>query len=135
MATFLHRLGLGAVRHRISVTLVWIVVLLAAGAGAVLLSGKTVNTFSIPGQESTTALDLIGRRFGGVANGATAQVVLQGSGAITDPDNAAKVAQVVAALNKLPGAAGASNPLDPAAPGVSADHRAAYSTVTYTKQQ
>src|SRR5690348_1077102 len=115
MATSLHRLGIGAVRHRIAVTLVWIVVLLAAGAGAVLLSGKTVNTFSIPGQESTTALTVLAERFGGPANGATAQVVLQapGSGSITDPDNAAKVAQVVAGLQHLPGVANASNPLDP----------------------
>jgi RND superfamily putative drug exporter len=136
MATFLHRLGLGAARHRIAVTLVWIVVLLAAGAGAVLLSGKTVNTFSIPGQESTTALDVIGQRFGGPANGATAQVVLQApdGGSITDPGNAGKVAQTIAALRQLPGVANASDPLDPAAPAVSRDQRAASSTVTYAVQ-
>ena len=137
MATFLHRLGLGAARHRLAVTLVWIVVLLAAGAGAVLLSGKTVNTFSIPGQESTTALDVIGQRFGKTANGATAQVVLQApaDGSITDPGNAGKVTQVVARLQQLPGVANASNPLDPDAPAVSRDQRAAYSTVTYAVRQ
>ncbi len=137
MATFLYRLGLGSVRHRFAVAIVWVVVLLAAGAGAALLSGKTVNTFSIPGQESTTALDLIGRHFGAAANGANAQVVLQAPGdeLITDPGNAASVGQVVAALKQLPGVANATDPLDPAAPVVSADRRAAFSTVTYRAQQ
>ncbi|GAA2597140.1 MMPL family transporter [Winogradskya consettensis] len=133
MATFLHRLGLGAFRHRVWVTTVWFVVLIAAGVGAATLSGSTVNTFSIPGQESTTALNLIEQRFGDGANGATAQVVMAGPAGtkVTDPATAAKVATLVAGLGKLPGVASASNPLDPKAPTVSADQTAAYSTVTY----
>jgi RND superfamily putative drug exporter len=136
MATFLHRLGLASVRHRVLVSVVWLLVLVAAGAGAVTLAGKTVNTFKIPGQESTTALNLIGERFGSAANGATAQVVLQApdSGTITDPATAAKVAAVVQSLKSLPGVANATNPLDPKQPTVSVDRRAAYSTVTYAKQ-
>src|SRR5690242_16171205 len=120
MATFLHRLGLACARHRFLVAVVWLLVLVAAGVGAATLSGKTVNTFKIPGQESTTALDLIGQRFGSGANGATAQVVLQAPGPerITDQATAVKVARVVAELNSLPGVAGATNPLDPKAPTV-----------------
>ena len=64
MATLLHRLGLAAVRHRIVVTVAWLVALVAVGVGAGTLSGPTVNTFSIPGQESTIALDLLKQRFG-----------------------------------------------------------------------
>src|ERR1700709_1177453 len=97
MATFLHRLGLGAYRHRRAVAAVWLLLLVLAGAGAATLSGKTVNTFQIPGQESTTALDLIGQRFGSGANGATAQVVLEApaGGTITDTATPATVAQAV----------------------------------------
>jgi RND superfamily putative drug exporter len=136
MATFLHRLGLASVRHRFLVAVVWLLVLIAAGVGAVTLAGKTVDTFKIPGQESTTALDLIGARFGSAANGATAQVVLQapGDGKITDQATAVKVATIVGELKALPGVANASNPLDPKQPAVSVDQRAAYSTVTYAKQ-
>jgi putative drug exporter of the RND superfamily len=135
MATFLHRLGLGAYRHRRVVATVWLLLLVAAGVGAVTLSGKTVNTFEIPGQESTTALTLIGERFGDGANGATAQVVLAApSGTISTGPAAATVTRTVAALAKLPGVISASNPLDPKAPAVSADKTAAYSTVTYGVQ-
>ncbi|MEU5947695.1 MMPL family transporter [Micromonospora sp. NPDC047465] len=136
MATFLHRLGLASVRHRLGVTVAWIVVLLAAAVGASTMSGRTMNTFEIPGQESTTALTLIEERFGSTANGATAQVVLQapGTAKITAPETAGQVAKIVAELEKLPGVANATNPLDPASPFVSADQRAAYSTVTYSVQ-
>ncbi|WP_337060234.1 MMPL family transporter [Kineococcus sp. G2] len=133
MATFLHRLGLGAVRHRLLVLGVWVLVLLGTGVGAATLAGSTVNTFEIPGQESTTALRLIDERFGDRSTGASAQVVLQAPGdeRVTAPENAAAVARVVAQLQELDGVASATNPLDPAAPTVSPDQRAAYSTVTY----
>ena len=134
MATLLYRLGRAAVRHRIIVTVAWLVALLAVGAGAATLSGKTVNSFKIPGQESTIALDLMRDRFGDASAGASAQVVMQAAGRITDPATAASVTRIVGELGKLPGVASASNPLDPKSPVVSADQRAAYSTVTYRVQ-
>ena len=136
MATLLHRLGLASVRHRAAVTVTWLVVLIALGAGAVTLSGKTVNTFEIPGQESTIALDLLKERFGDASAGATAQVVFEapGTGKITDPATAGQVTQIVGGLAKLPGVVTASNPLNPRQPAVSRDQRAAISTVTYGVQ-
>ncbi len=133
MATFLHKLGLGAFRHRILVTAAWFAVLVATAVGAVTLSGSTVSTFSIPGQESTTALQMIDERFGGGANGATAQVVIAApDGAkVTDPQNAAAITALAGKLGTLPGVVSATNPLDPQAPTVSQDQTAAYSTVTY----
>ena len=134
MATFLHRLGLGAVRHRAAVAGVWLLVLVAAGIGAATLSGPTVNTFRIPGQESTTALTLIGERFGPAANGATAQVVLAAPAGSTIQSRSAEVGRVVGELKQLPGVLTATDPLDPQAPAVSPDKGAAYSTVTYGVQ-
>ncbi|NUS57399.1 MAG: MMPL family transporter, partial [Streptomycetaceae bacterium] len=133
MARLLYRLGLGSVRHRLVVTLVWLVVLIAGGVGAATLSGKTVNTFKIPGQESTTALEVMNDRFGAASTGGTAKVVMQvpDGTKVTDPAVAAQVQKIVADLGKLPGVVNASNPLDPQHPAVSQDQRAAYSTVTY----
>jgi RND superfamily putative drug exporter len=136
MATLLHRLGLASVRHRLLVTIAWLVALVAVGVGAGTLSGATANSFSIPGQESTTALSLMKEKFGEASAGATVQVVFEAPAGqkITDPANAAKVTGIVAALGKLPGVAGATNPLDPKAPSVSRDQVAAYSSVTYPVQ-
>ncbi|MDR7275087.1 MMPL family transporter [Catenuloplanes atrovinosus] len=132
MATFLHRLGLGSFRHRWAVTLVWLVVFVATGAGAATLSGTMATSFSIPGQESTTALDLIDERFGG-GSGATAQVVVAApdGATVSDPAVAAQITAYVQKLATLPGVVGASNPFDPQAPSVAPDRSAAYSTVSY----
>ncbi|WIM93992.1 MMPL family transporter [Actinoplanes oblitus] len=136
MATLLHRLGLGAVRHRIIVTVAWLLALLAVAFGAVKLSGETVNTFRIPGQESTTALDLMKQRFGDASAGANVQVVFQAPAGqkITDPAVAGQVAQAVATFGKLPGVVAANDPFDKRAPSVSRDLSTALVTVTYGVQ-
>src|SRR3954451_6836461 len=133
MAVLLSRLGALAHRRRWVVVLVWLVVLVGGAVGAVTLSGETTNSFSIPGQESTVALQRIGEEFG-AGGGATARVVIQApeGQTLTTPENAAAVGELVAELGGLPGIASASNPLDPNAPTVDQDQTTAYSTVNYT---
>jgi RND superfamily putative drug exporter len=132
MARLLSRLGAFAHRNRLAIVLVWLVLLIGASVGAKTLAGTTSNTFSIPGQESTIALERITSEFGTGA-GASATVVLQApvGQTLTTPDNAAKVAAVVDALGKLPGVAAASNPLSPTAPAIDPGQTTAYSTVSY----
>jgi RND superfamily putative drug exporter len=133
MALLLSRLGAFSHRHRLAVVLVWLAVLVGGGAGAATLAGETSSTFSIPGQESTVALDKITEEFG-AGGGTTARVVLQAAdgSTLTAGSNATAVQSLVVELGQLPGVASASNPLDPAAPAVNADQTTAYSTVTYT---
>ncbi|KQS56750.1 hypothetical protein ASG36_17050 [Geodermatophilus sp. Leaf369] len=133
MAALLSRLGAFSYRRRLPVVLTWVLVLLLSGVGAVTLAGTTTNSFSIPGQESTRALERIGEEFGGTGDGATARVVLQAPDGqtLTTPENAAVVTALVADLAEQPGVVSASNPLDPAQPTVNAEQTTAYSTVTY----
>jgi RND superfamily putative drug exporter len=137
VALLLSRLGGFSARRRWSVVLVWLLVLVAAGAGSVTLAGKTSGTFSSPGQESTTALALIGERFGGGGNTATAQVVVRAPAGqeLTAPPAAAAVERLVADLGRLPGVARATDPLSPAAPAVNPARTTGYSTVTYRVAQ
>src|ERR687894_2323425 len=132
MARVLSRLGAFSHRHRGAVVLVWLVLLVGGGAGALTLAGETSDSFSIPGQESTTALERISEEFG-AAGGATAQVVVVApdGATLTAPENAAALGALVAELGQLPGVASASNPLDPAAPSVNPELTTGYSTVTY----
>ena len=74
MALVLSRLGAFSHRRRLPVVLVWLAVLVAGGIGAATLSGETSNSFSIPGQESTVAQELITEEFG--AGGATVDVAV-----------------------------------------------------------
>jgi RND superfamily putative drug exporter len=133
MAVLLSRLGAFGYRRRWAVVLVWLVVLVGGGVGAATLAGETSSSFSIPGQESTVALERIGQEFG-AGGGATAQVVVQApaGSTLTTPENAAAVGTLVSELGGLPGVASASNPLDPARPTVNATQTTAYSTVSYT---
>jgi RND superfamily putative drug exporter len=132
MARLLSRLGLAAHRRRWIVVLAWLAVLIGTAAGAVTLSGETSGDFSMPGQESTVALERIGQEFG--SGGSTARVVVQAPHGqkLTAPANAKAVADLVSELAKLPGVAQATDPLDPAAPAVNPAKTTAYSTVTYT---
>ncbi|MEU4741376.1 MMPL family transporter [Actinosynnema sp. NPDC023658] len=132
MARLLYRLGFGAHRRRLLVVLLWLLVLGGTGVGASTLAGTTSGSFSIPGQESTTALDKIDEQFG-AGGGATARVVAQAPDGqkLTSSENAPKLAALVRQLSGLPGVVSASNPLDPQAPTVNADQDVAYSTVTY----
>ncbi len=133
MARLLHRLGATAFRQRVAFALIWLLLLVGAGVGAKTLGGTLATSMSIPGQESTVALDLMSTRFGKVSSGASAQVTFEatGAGSVVSPVNAATIMKVVARLNQLPGVIGASNPLDQAAPTVSRDRQAAFSTVHY----
>ncbi|RIJ69437.1 MMPL family transporter [Nakamurella silvestris] len=135
MAHLLFRLGLGAYKRRVATILVWLFVLVGAGVGAATLSGDTSDTLSIPGRESTSAMDVITEKFGaGERDFATAQVVVRAPEGqnLTTVDNRSSVEELVAQLAALPGVAAAGNPLDDAAPTLSADRTTAYSTVTYS---
>ena len=133
MARLLYRLGTFAHRRRWAVVLTWLVILTLGAAGALTLGGTTSNTFAIPGQESTIALDRIAEEFGAGDSNASARVVIHAAAGqtLTSPENAASVAGLAGELGALPGVVSASNPLDPQAPGVNADRTTGYSTVTY----
>src|SRR3954447_14671023 len=133
MVVLLSRVGAPAYRRRGAVVLVWLVVLVGGAVGAGTLSGETTNSFSIPGQESTVALQRIGEEFG-AGGGATARGVIQAPDGqtLTTPENAAAGGELVAELGGLPGVASPSTPLDPDAPTVNRDQTTAYSTVDYT---
>jgi RND superfamily putative drug exporter len=130
MAKLLYRLGMGAHRRRLPVVLIWLLVLIGAGAGAFTLGGETSNSMSIPGQESTTALERIQQKFGS-GETASARVVVKAPEGQKLPQHAKEITELVADEAALKGVRSATNPLDPAAPSVNRDVNVGYSTVTY----
>ncbi|MEU2869829.1 MMPL family transporter [Streptomyces olivoreticuli] len=131
MATFLYRLGRLAFRRRWYAALIWVLLLVLAGAGAATASKSTNNDFSIPGTEAQAAFDLLEQRFPGqTPDGASARVVFKAPDGqkITDVKNQAAVEKAVAELAG-PQVASAADPFK--ANAVSKDSTTAYSSVTY----
>ncbi|SEQ87926.1 putative drug exporter of the RND superfamily [Lentzea xinjiangensis] len=130
MAKLLYRLGKRVHRHRLPVVLIWLLVLVGSGVGAFTLGGETSNAMSIPGQESTTALERIEQQFGS-GQSASARVVVKAPEGQKLPQHVKAITDLVADETAVSGVRSATNPLDPAAPSVNRDVNVGYSTVTF----
>ncbi|WP_436533399.1 MMPL family transporter [Actinoplanes sp. HUAS TT8] len=129
MATLLYRLGRFSYRRRRLTLAAWVLLLALFGLGAATLSGPTSSAFSIPGTESSRALEVLGQKFGAGADTATAKVVFTSDAPLTEPARKAAVESVVAALTSAPQVAGVDDPYR--SKTVSQDQRTAYATVNY----
>lgn len=128
MAKYLARLGRASSRHRRLVAVIWLAVFVAFAVGASTLSGTTTDDFSLPGTEAQEAGDLVAERFDGAqVNAASAQVVFQApdGGTLSDPTNAAVVAQSVDAFAQVESVISVSDPFDPQRPTISPDQTVA----------
>ncbi|MEI8409863.1 MULTISPECIES: MMPL family transporter [unclassified Kribbella] len=127
VSSFLYRLGRAAARARVLVVAIWVLVLAAAGGGAVVFNHGTDDTFSIPGSESQDALDYLGRVFPEVS-GSSAQLVLvvPDGQKVDTAANRTAVGAAVTRIGKVDQVATVVNPFGSNVSGaVSGDGRAA----------
>ena len=132
VATFLYRLGRFSYRRRWVVLLSWLALFVLAGVGAATLSGTTSDSFSIPDTESQEAFDLLAERFPEAeADGASARVVFAApeGESLTDPENQAHIADVIAEVTASEQVAQVGDPFQTGT--VSPDGQVAFAQVTY----
>jgi putative drug exporter of the RND superfamily len=133
VASILYRLGKTAFRRRRAVALLWLAVLIAAGAAAGALRGPYSGEFAIPGTESQDAIDVLGESFpqAGLEK-ATANVVFAADEgqALDTPANRAAVQAVLERVQEDELVAAVTDPFGPGT--LSPDGRVAYATATYT---
>ncbi|MFI9203450.1 MMPL family transporter [Streptomyces sp. NPDC053048] len=113
MATFLYKLGRLSYRRRWYFALIWVLLLVLAGAGAATASKSTDNDFSIPGTEAQQAFDLLEKRFpGNNEQNASARVVFKAPDGqkLTDAKNKAAVEKVIGELRRGEQVAAAVDP-------------------------
>jgi putative drug exporter of the RND superfamily len=132
MATLLYRLGRASFRRRRLVVVIWLVLLAAVGASALVFKGPTANGFTMPGTESQRAVDALKREFP-QASGATGTIVVAAPAGRTlaQPALTAAVQGLVKQASAVPGVVGAVDPFT--AKALSRDGRYGLITVQFTR--
>ncbi len=132
MANHLYNLGRFSYRRRRLVAVLWLALLVLLGVGAATLKGPYSSEFSIPGTESSKALDTLAQRFpsSGV-DAASANIVLAAPRGqrLDDAANNAAVAAVLAQVKQDPHVVAVVDPFT--AHAVSADGRIGLARATY----
>ena len=103
MATLLYRLGAFAVRRRWAVLLIWLVLLVGIGGGAIAFKGVMTDSFSIPGTQAQQALDQLNAKIP-AAGGATGRIVFAAPAGRTlaEPDYKQAITDVLTGTKGLP---------------------------------
>src|SRR3954462_6226315 len=130
----MRRLATFCYRRRWSVLIAWVVLLVGANVLAQTVGGDLLKTFSLPGSQSQSAFDALGRNFD--RKGDTGTLVFKVTdGSATDPAVKAAVQPVLAELAKQPHGQQINSPFDPAnARFVSKDGKIAYAEIQFDVQ-
>jgi RND superfamily putative drug exporter len=122
-------------RHRFLVILGWITVLVVLGGASGALGNNFSNSFSLPGTESTRALDLLRDSFPSQAGDSDTIVWRVDSGAVTDQPVRDRITPMLAQVGRTAHVTAVVSPYDRAGAGqVSKDGRTAYATVVFDGQ-
>lgn len=134
MSTLLFSLGRWSYRHPWRVLVSWLLIVVLAGGGALLLNKGTDNSFSIPGTEAQEGLELLNRTFP-QASGTSAQLVVVAAegDSVRDEPYAGRLADTVTEFGDLgDDVLAVTDPFDETVTGlISDDERAAIVRVQF----
>ena len=130
MSTYLYRLGAMAFDHRRAMLAAWLAVFVGVIAAAFAFSGKTNNSFTVPGTESQQAQELLEQKFP-AASGAYARMVFEAPEGTTLDDPEVQAA-VMASVEQAGTGAEVIGVVDPYTAGtISADGTIGFADVRY----
>ncbi|WP_432198252.1 MMPL family transporter [Streptomyces sp. bgisy027] len=121
-------------RHRLVVVLLWVAVLAGVGIASTAAGTKASDSFSLPGTESSKALELL-RETMPAQSGATATVVWESDGDVRDAAVEDRMTDTLDKLAELPDVAAITSPYsEQGARQISEDGHVAYASVNFTEQ-
>ena len=123
----LARWGRWCARHRATVIVVWLVVLVGVSLGHRALGGSYSDDFTLPHTPAQQGADLLAAHQPSVGGRAGLVVFVEPAGVVSD--HAATIRPAMSTLQGLPHVLSASNPVQPAS--TSTDGSTAYSTVYF----
>ena len=132
----LYALGWWAYRHHRRVAVFWVLALVALGVAAAGLGGGTKNSFDIPGTESQTAIDSLGRTFPQLSGASAYLIAVAPEGTTIDSTRSKKL--IAGAINDMKNVDGVSQVVSPYSDltdiSVSGDKRAAMVQIQFDRQ-
>lgn len=122
-------------RRRFQVLGIWVAALVGLGAASAAVGSGYTDSFTLPGTESATALDLLAKNFETASND-TNQVVF-GAEDVTAPQTRERIDELLAEVGRGPHVEAVQSPFDrgAAARQVSEDETVAFATVTMDGEQ
>ncbi|RKS77859.1 RND superfamily putative drug exporter [Motilibacter peucedani] len=128
-------LALWCYRHRLVVVLAWVVVLVGLGATTAAVGTAYNDEFTLPGTESTKALDLLTANLPAQAGEADTIVLHVRSGTVTDASVRERATSMLREVAASPHVAAVTSPFDDAGTAqVSKDGTTAYASVAFDQQ-
>ncbi len=107
------RIARWCVTHRFVVIAVWLLLLVGTAVGSRRLGTEFTNGFTLPGTESTQALDLLAASSPGAQAGDDTIVFQSTSGRLTDPTVRAEIETFLATVARIAGRDQRSQPVRP----------------------
>jgi len=124
-----------AVRHRRTVVIIWLVLLIGSLGLSGAIGTEYSNNFSLPGTDAQRAADLLKRDFPAQAGDSDQIVFATRSGHVTDAAVRARVAPMLATVAHLPHVTGVISPYSTkGAQEISPDGKIAFATVTFDER-
>ena len=122
-------------RHRIVVVLAWVVALVGLGGMTSVVGTAYSDQFTLPGTESTKALDLLRSAFPTQAGDVDQIVWHVESGTVRDAAVESRISGMLDEVARTPQVSSVASPYTSAgAAQISKDGQTAYATVTFSKQ-
>jgi RND superfamily putative drug exporter len=122
-------------RRRFTVLGLWVVAVIVLGGLSQAAGDQYTDQFSLPGTESTRALELLGKSFPAQSGDSEKIVWAVTSGSVADAQTRERIDGMLAKVEKLPHVVDVVSPYSKAgAAQVSKDGKIAFATVNYDKQ-
>ena len=136
VSTSLYALGRWAYRHHRRVVAAWAAAIVLGGLGALLVGDGTRDSFEIPGTESQSAIDALGRTFPELSGASAYLVVVAPDGSSISSDGSRRLVEdAVSRMKDVDGVADVVSPYDEQNPvGLAEDDSAAQVQVQLTGQ-
>jgi len=124
----MNRLAQFSFKHRRTVIVLWVLLLLGIGGLGKLVGSEYSTSFALPNTESSRAMAIISKSFP-QQSGDNIQVVFQGNSDLTSGPNRRAIDSLIGSLEKLPHVVSVEDPSDPHNRALSPDKKIGFATV------